>query len=181
MNKIYDLRFMMCDLRRSMRVALMDEDPVSVRVTDDGELANGSGHGFHDKFHTLGFQAGDLGVEIIGLEGDAGPVRRRLPDIAVATDAKSAVAEIIFHPHAAGGFHGGLESEHAFVEGAGAFDVSDRGSGECDFRKHGKGLALIAVKLNSFSERGITFEQVCFCSQNVRSLWKSRFFHFHFY
>jgi hypothetical protein len=74
MNKIYDLRFMIWDLRRSMRVALMDEDPVSVRVTDDGKLANGSGHGFHDKFHTLGFQAGDLGVEIVGLEGDTGAI-----------------------------------------------------------------------------------------------------------
>ena len=50
-----------------------------------------------------------------------------------AADAECAVADVVFHPHAAHGFHRGFESQHAFIKGAGAFDVCNRRAGECNF------------------------------------------------
>src|SRR5580698_5983516 len=114
----------------------MDHNAVAVGVGDDGELADRGGHDVGDKNDAARFEPRNLRVKIVRLERDARAVRRRLPDITVAADAERAAADFIFHPHTAGGFHGRLETEHAFVKFARAFDVCDWRAGECDFSEH---------------------------------------------
>ena len=117
----------------------MNHDLVAIGIENDGEATDRRVHGFRGKFHAARFQPRDLGIQIVHFQRDARSVWRRLPDITVAADAQSSVADFVFDPHAAGGFHRRFEAEHAFIKFARAFVFRDWRAGECDFGDHNLG------------------------------------------